>query len=216
MAFVSELFDQMRDLLNDATDTQVPYATKKLYLNRGINRLWPKVYRVVSDETLSVLDETYDYTIPVAAAYGHILSVEMETGEGTDQWERYAFYDIIPGDEDQTAIFRISHPVLPETGSGIRIRYAAPIPVISAASYAAAGSETWTGPDRAIGLPVLYAMGMIASRRLDDRQDHTRYSTTQNVNGVSDSDIMQASQLWMGQFEMELADMERPLPPTRD
>lgn len=214
MAYVSELFDQLRDLLNDATDTQVPFATKKLYLNNGINRLWPRVFKVAST-TITVLTETYDYDLPVGAADGHILSVELENDYG---YSRFVDYDIMDGDEDTAGVFRLARN--PDDadmlGYIIRIKYAAPVAQISAASYAAAGSEAWNGPDRARHLPVYYAMSMIAARRLDDRQDHTRYSTTQAMNGVTDTDIMQSASYWMGQFEAELNDMAKPLPIARD
>jgi hypothetical protein len=214
MAFVSDLFDQLRDLLNDASDTQVPYATKKLFLNNGIRRLWPRVYRLTSTTT-TILTETFDYALPVGAADGLVTVVELENDYG---YTRFNDYDLIDGDEDTAGVLRLTRN--PDSsdllGYDLRINYAAPVPLIAAASYAAAGSETWTGPDRAIHLPVLYAMSMIASRRLDDRQDHTRYSTTQAMNGVSDTDILQAASYWMGQFEAELNDMTKPLPIARD
>ena len=214
MAFVSELFDQLRDLLNDPTDTQVSFATKKLYLNNGINRLWPRVYKIAST-TVTVLTQQYDYTLPVGAADGLVLSVELENLYG---YTRFVDYDIMDGDEDATGIIRLTRsPNDSELlGNDIRIKYAAPIAQIVATSYANAGSETWVGPDRARHLPVLYAMSMIAARRIDDRQDLNRYSTTQAMNGVTDNDIMQTSAYWMGQFESELADMERVLPIARD
>jgi hypothetical protein len=215
MAFVSELFDQLRDLLNDATDTQIPYATKKLYLNRGIARMWPKVYRLATT-TITILTLTYDYALPVGAADGLIVSVELERLDGS--FVRFDDYDIMAGDEDLAGVFRLT--ANPDSvdllGYDIRIKYAAPVSLIAAASYAAAGSETWTGPDRAMGIPVHYAAALIAMRKIDDRQDTLRYSTTQAENGVTDQDIMSASQLWMGQFELELAEFERPLPPARD
>jgi len=215
MAFVSEMFDQLRDMLNDSTDTQVSFANKKLWLNRGIRRMWPSVYRIVVDTSLSVVDETYDYVLPAAIANGIITAVEIETGNGDDRYLRLEDYDIIEGDEDQAGVIRFS-AYLPEAGSIIRIRYAARVPTIVAASYAAAQSESWTGPDDAMDLPVLYAMAMIAGRKVDDRQDHTRYSTLQALNGVSDQDIMAVYQMWMGQFELELDQRSRPLPIVRD
>lgn len=215
MAFVSELFDQLRDLLNDASDNQVSYANKKLWLNRGIQMLWPGVYRVVVDTSITVVDQVWDYTLPAAVADGMILSVEAETEVGSNRFVRYEDYDIIDGDEDQAGVFRFSG-VLPLEGIDLRIRYAAPIPIISAANYAAAGSETWSGPDRARHVPVFYAAAMIAARKIDDRQDHTRYTTTDALNGVTDQDIMSAFQMWMGQFELELDKLSRPHPIVRD
>jgi len=215
MAFVSEMFDQLRDMLNDATDTQISYANKKLWLNRGIRRMWPSVYRIVVDTSITVVADTYDYTLPSAVANGVITAVEIETGNGDNRFLRLEDYDIIEGDEDQTGVIRFT-TLLPEAGAEVRIRYAARVSTIVAASYAAAGSEAWTGPDDAMDLPVLYAMAMIAGRKVDDRQDHTRYSTLQALNGVSDQDIMAVYQLWMGQFELELDARSRPLPIVRD
>jgi hypothetical protein len=213
MAFVSELFDQLRDQLNDATDTQVPFATKKLYLNRGIHRLWPGIYRLVST-TIPLVQAVYDYSLAAAVADGHIVSVEVSTVTAGTEFRRFTDYDIIPGDEDLAGVFRVVRH--PGDGFIVRIKYVAAIPTIAAASYAAAQSETWTGPDRAMGLPVAYAMGLITSRKIDDRQDTNRYSTTQALNGVTDQDLMAASQMWFAQFELELESQSRPLPPARD
>jgi hypothetical protein len=215
MAFVSELFDQLRDLLNDAADSQVTFSMKKLYLNRAIARMFPKVYKLAST-TITVLTVTYDYALPVAAADGLIVAVELERSDGS--FVRFDDYDIVAGDEDLAGVFRLT--VNPDRtdllGFDIRIRYAAPVPLIVAADYTAAGSETWSGPDRAMGIPVYYAAAMCTLRKIDDRQDTLRYSTTQALNGVTDQDMMANAQLWMGQFELELQEFDRPLPPARD
>lgn len=213
MAFVSDMFDQLRDLLNDPTDTQVPFTTKKLYLNRGIARMWPSVY-FISTDTVALTAGTYDYGLTTLVSGGHLLSVEVNSIVDALRYSRLDRYDVVPGDEDLGGrIVLLDNPV---TGTSLRIKYAAPIAQIAAASYAASQSETFVGPDRAIGLPVLYAMGMIAMRKLDDRQDTDRYSTTQAENGVTDQDIMGSAQTWFGQFELELETMGRVLPPARD
>jgi len=214
MAYVSELFDELRDFLTDPADTQVTYALKRLYLNRGIARMWPRIFRLQS-VSITVASGTYDYALPVGAADGLITSVELESGSG---YSRFVLYDIMDGDEDTAGVFRLttSPDAASLLGNDIRVKYAAPVSMISSATYAAAQSEAWTGPDRMMHLPVLYAMSLITLRRLDDRLDHTRYTTTQAMNGVSDSDIMQTAAYWMGQFETELVDMERPLPIARD
>lgn len=212
MAYVSDLFDQLRDLLNDSADTQVSFATKKLYLNRGINRMWPAIWRVAT-ASVTLVPDTYEYSYPVALADGYLLSVEISDEDG-DDYVRTNAYDIVTGDEDLAGIIKV--PTNPAAGQLLRLRYVAAVPVIAASTYSAAGSEAWTGPDRAMGLPVLYAMGMIAARKLDDRQDASRYSTTQALNGVTDQDIMGSAQMWFGQFESELLALERPLPVARD
>lgn len=222
MAFVSEIFDQIRDQLDDTADSQVAFATKKLYANMGIRRMFSGgsgIWRLVTDSTVALVDDTFEYAIPstVSASGGRIVSVEVETELSSAQYTRLTHYDVIPGDEDLAGRLIFTGPYLPsEEGALVRIRAAVPCSQISAATYVAAQSETWAGPDAAIHLPALYALGMIAARRLDNRQDHTRYSTTQASNSVQDQDIMQSSQLWLAQFELELDAMSRPLPIAKD
>lgn len=213
MAFTSEMFDQLRVLLNDPTDAQVPFATKKLYLNRGIAMLWPRVY-VTATANVSLTSGVYEYTATPDMMDGFIISLEINSLSDTSRYIRFDAYDLIPGDEDLAGKFVL--PFSPSTGTTVRVRYVTAIPKIAAASYAASQAETWLAPDRAINLPVFYAMGMIASSKIDDRQDTLRYSTTQALNGVDDRDIMAAGQLWFGQFELEVESMNRPLPPARD
>ena len=216
MAFVSQMIDQLRDLLNDATDTQVPYATKKLYLNLGIARLWPHVW-YLDEFSVDLSSSEVDYNLDADVSRGRIVSVEYvpATPSGGEGAYRLSDYDLIPGDEAELGYIRI--PFKPGNSADfIRLKVALPIPFISAANYAASQAETWLGPTRALGLPVLYAMGMIAARKLDDRQDTNRYSTTRAINGVTDSGIIQASQVWFSQFEIELEAMTELLPPARD
>jgi hypothetical protein len=213
--YVSEMFDELRDLLQDPLDANVIYGLKKLYLNRGISRLWPKIFRIQST-SITMTSGTYDYALPVGVADGIVISVELEDAYGG--FQRFVHYDIMDGDEDLAGVFRLT--LNPDTagivGLSVRVKYASPCLLIGSASYAAAQSEAWTGPDRAMHLPVQYAMSLITLRRLDARLDYDRYSTTQAANGVSDSDIMQTAAYWMGQFEAEIDEQERPLPIARD
>lgn len=215
MAFTQEMFDQLRDFLTDPTDNQVDFSTKKLYLNRGIARLWPKVFRVMDAGTVTIASNQYDYDLPATMNHGHVLTVEIESGNATGLYYSVGHYEVIPATESAVAKLKIGG-TLPAAGAKLRIRYAAPVPRITAASYSAAGSETWNGPEEAIGLPVVYAMGLISLRRLDDRLDHNRYSTTQAMNGVDEQDLISSAQLWFGQFDIELNELgkrfERYLP----
>lgn len=215
MAFVSDLFDQLRDLTNDATDSQVTFATKKLYLNNGIRRMWPNIWRVL-EEVLITDGVTRNWDLETGTSQGLVVSVSIETEDTSGEYVPYNEYMIIDGDEDAVQSKFLLTGVMPESGVRIRIRYAAPCGLITAANYAAAQAQSWSGPDNAMHLPVWYAMSMIAARKVDDRQDTLRYSTTQATNGVDDQDIMSFSQMWMGQFELELASFDRPLPISRD
>lgn len=214
MAFVSEMVDQLRVFLNDTGDTQVSFATKKLFLNRGIQVLWPAIYRI-TETTIAVTTADSIYALPIAVTQGLVLSVELRDSTDNDDYLRLANFDVIAGDEDTAGYIRLGRR--PTSDSALlRIRYATPISQIAAATYVAAQSEVWVGPDRALNLPVLYAMAMITSAKIDDRQDHTRYSTTQAANGTADSDILTASSAWLNQYYAELEQLTRPLPPTRD
>jgi len=216
MAKVSEIFDQIRALTNDASDTQVPFATKKLYVNRGIALLWPGIWRVVT-ETIPLTTGVTEYAASAALADGYVLSCEISEDADGDNFDRFEAYELMPGDEDKAPALYIRDPrVVASSDFDLRFTYAAPPALVTAASYAAAQAENWTGPDRALNLPVLYAMYLIAGSKVDDRQDHTRASTTQAMNGVNDQDILAGSQFWLNQFYAELEALTRPLPPTRD
>lgn len=216
MAYVSEMVDQVRDMLSDPDDLQVSIGVKRMYLNRGIAMLWPTIHRFVTATVIPVVADQFDYALPVAVADGMIISVEISSIAAGTQFERFNEYDIISGDEDLAGVLRIAIDTVAFTGYTLRITYAAPIPAIVGTTYTAMETEVWTGPDRALHLPVLYCLAMASMRKIDDRQDHTRISTTQMQNGTTDNDIMSSSQMWMSQFELELEKQGRPLPPARD
>jgi hypothetical protein len=213
VAYVSQCFDELRALLADPNDAKLSFDTKKLFLNRGIDRLWPRLWRVT---------ET-GYYLPAGERMvnlggddrrGRIIGVWWE--DHTGQRYRIGRFDVIAGDEDQNAALRLAGPVSASTAQTVYVRAAVPIVQIGAASYVAAQSEVWTGPDKAIELPVFWAMGLAAMRRLDDRQAFSRYSTTRALNGVDDRDIVDASSYWFSEFWRGVAELEVPLPPTTD
>lgn len=208
------MVDQLRDLLNDSTDTQVTIAMKKLYLNRGIARLWPKVHKIAT-ATIDLNADDYIYDVPAAVGDGMIVAVEFHDSDDDQDFQRFSDYDYIPAGHSATGRIRINRDIAEATAE-LRIMYAAPIDYISGSTYAAMQSETWTGPDRALALPVYYAAALCAMRKIDDRQDTNRYSTTQGQNGVTDRDMLALAQTWMGQFELEVGEMERPLFPAVD
>lgn len=216
MAFVSEMIDELRDLLVDPDDEQVPLAMKRVYLNQGISNMWPSMFRLVTASLIPIVAATPDYSLPAAVADGFITSVEISTTDTSVFYQRLNEYDIIFGDEDSAGILRLGLDSTSFAAYDIRVTYAAPCSPIVGTTYAAMQAETWVGPDRARHLPVFYAMAMCSLRKVDDRQDYKRVSTTQMTNGTTDNDIMQSSQLWMSQFELELDKLSRPLPVARD
>ena len=73
-------------------------------------------------------------------------------------------------------------------------------------------TDVYAGPSGTDELPVLYAMGITQSRRIDDRVDYRRMSVTTGSNGIGPADLMEASQFWFAQFELLLERWAMPLP----
>lgn len=215
MSTAADMVDDLRDRLNDAGDTQVPFATKIRFLNRGIAAMYPKVFKVVRDTTLVIVDDQFEYNFPAGVGTGKVLTVEIETSSTSDRFTPMNRYDIIPS---LTApVLVLLDPALPaEADSRIRITTADRVDPYVAASYVASQSVTYTGPAGTEELPVLYAMGLATARVLDDRMDYTRYSATQVNNGVDPNDIMQVSQFWFAQFELLLDRLQQPFPIARN
>ncbi len=215
MSFVSEMVDDLRDRLNDVGDTQVPFATKLRFLNRGQAAMYPKVFKLTRDNTLVLASNTFEYTVPTGVGTGKILTVEIETGNATARYVPLQRYDFIPSLTNPTLV--LLDPAIPSAaGAKFRITSADRMTPFAAANYAAAGSEVYTGPAGTEELPVLYAMGLATARVLDDRMDYTRYSATQQNSAVDPNDIMQVSQFWFAQFELLLDREMTPLPPSRN
>jgi len=97
---------------------------------------------------------------------------------------------------------------------GSRIRLNAMVPLTQFTPGSGGLAETYTGPTGTEQIPVLYAIGMWAATRVDDRAVSSRYSNTQALNGVDLVDHMTASQFWMGQFELLLDRAAMPAVPV--
>jgi hypothetical protein len=209
-----DMIDDLRDRLNDAGDTQVPFATKLRFLNRGQAAMFPRVFKMVRDTTLVIASNTFEYTFPAGVGTGKVLTVEVETSASSSRFVPLNRYDVIPSLTTPTLV--LLDPVLPvEVGSSIRIVTADRLDAFVAANYAASQSVLYTGPAGTEELPVLYAMGLATARVLDDRMDYTRYSATQVNGAVDPNDIMQVSQFWFAQFELLLDRLQMPFPVSR-
>jgi hypothetical protein len=138
-----------------------------------------------------------------------MLAVQVETEESAGEFFEATTHQILPG---STPILRFPGNRLPaEEGSLIRLTAIIPLTQFSVGEDGQ--DETYTGPTGTEQIPVLYAMGMWAATRLDNRMIHESYSTTQALNGIDAVDHMTASQFWMGQFELLLERMSMPTPP---
>lgn len=206
MALCSDLLADLNDLINDATNAQIPEATKIRYLNHGIRAMYPKIYKTVRDTTVVLVADTYEYNIPSAVGSNTMgLRVEIETGVATGRYDAAANYYVIPGLTDP--ILQLGGGALPAP-AGSRVRFTAAKQLTEFAT----SSSSYDGPTGTEQLPVLYALGMVASRTMDDRLDHRRYPTITGANGVTPTDLQNASTFWFSQFELLLDRRAMPLP----
>lgn len=214
MSSAGDMIDDLRDRLNDAGDTQVPFSTKLRFLNRGQAAMFPRVFKMVRDLTLVLQADVYEYTFPAGVGTDKVLTVEVETTASSSRYVPLSRYDIIPSLTVPTLV--LLDVALPApVGSSIRITTADRLDPFVAANYTASQAVVYTGPDGTEELPVLYAMGLATARALDDRMDYTRYSATQVNGAVDPNDIMQVSQFWFAQFELLLDRLQMPFPVSR-
>lgn len=206
MATCQDMLDDLGDRLNDALHTQIPQATKIRYLNHGIRATWPKLYRTVRDSTTLLINNQFEYAIPAAVGNNSkFLRVEVESAAGSNRYVPLFDFEIIPGLTDP--ILTLENTALP-SAVGAKIRYTA---AKMLTEFTVVGS-VYDGPVGSEELPVLYAMGLALTRRLDDRIDHRRFSTTANGNAVGPDEIMTAGQFNFAQFELLLERFSMPLP----
>ena len=208
MATLLNMLDDLRDRLNDPGDTQVPLATKKRYLNHGIRATWPRLYRTARDTTLVLTTDTFEYAIPAAVGNnGKIMRIEIESAVASGRYHQIENYRLLPGLTDP--ILELEGSTIPGTdGARIRITAAKPLTELSA------DADVYDGPQQTDELPVLYAMGLALTRRLDDRLDHRRLSTVSGMNQVGPDEIMTAGQFNFAQFELLLERFAMPLLPV--
>lgn len=208
MATLLNMLDDLRDRLNDGGDTQVPLATKKRYLNHGVRATWPKLYRTVRDTTVTLVADTFEYAVPASVGNnGKILRIEVEEGVAENRYHLVHNFRLLPGLTDP--ILELEGPDLPSP-AGSRIRFTACRPLTELVN----DNDVYDGPAQTDELPVLYAMGLALTRRLDDRLDHRRLSSVSGMNQVGPDEIMTAGQFNFAQFELLLERFAMPLLPV--
>jgi len=73
----------------DYTNVQIHNA-----LNTALSSAYPKLYVTVTDETLAILADTYEYTIPTGSLMDHLCRVEIENGDLTSQFTPDRYWDM--------------------------------------------------------------------------------------------------------------------------
>lgn len=206
MTTLLNMLDDLRDRLDDASDTKVSKTTKIRFINYGINATWPLLYTTVQDSTLDYDVDTTEYALPSTVGVDtRVIRVEIENALASGRFIELDDYDFVGGRTDPALGLRFLSRF--EDGSAIRVTAARRL------ANLAADADVFEGPPGTEELPVLYAMGCIAGRRVDPRTDYTRYKATQDVNGVGLADVMDSSQFWFAQFELLLDRMQlAPLP----
>lgn len=202
MTTTADLVATLRDLLDDGADEKVPYLIKVSFLNRGLAAMFPAIYRPVVDASLALAEDTFEYAVPAGVSGAKVVGLYVEQNGAGTRYVPLGGYYLVPGSPAQLIL---TTPYLPApVGSHVRFLAAGRLtPLVGEA-------DAYTGPDGTEGLPVLYAMGLVAARRVDPRLDYKRWSSTQN--GIDETVLMSASRYWFDQFEAELARAEMALP----
>lgn len=206
MATLQDMLDDLNDRLADANNAAgAGEAAKIRYINHGLRAMYPRVYRTVSDNSLVIAADTYEYTLPATLDFARIFRVEIETGSGTARYTHLYDYEIVPTQENK--IIRLDALELPvDTGAKLRVFGAQPLTALVATNH------VYDGPPGTEEIPVWYALGLVLSRRLENRVDYTRYATNVAGNGVDINEVMNASQFAFAQFELLLDRHALPFP----
>lgn len=206
MPTLTNMLDDLRDLLDDSNDTKYSAATKTRWINHGQNAMWPYIYQVVRDDSLAMASGTMEYTIPSEVGYESVLiGVEVETTSGEFVKLDGRQYDVVPHLTDQLLIFRGSSIPGVDTGS-IRITAALPLTELSI------GTDVYSGPKVTSELPIMYAMHKAMARDIESRLQWYRFSTTQGLNQTSSDDFIMSSAKWMELFQAGLERLRMPAP----
>lgn len=204
MTTLADIRTDLSDRIDDTVGA-LPNATRDRYINHGIRAMWPKIYQTLSDTTLELIEDTFEYTIPAAFNNAKIIRVELEIGDGEGRYIHLYDYEIVPLQESK--ILALKQVELPAAvGSRIRIIGARPLATLSA------DADVFEGPPGTEEIPVWYALGVILSRGIEPRTNYARYTTTVAANGVDIEEVMATSQFCFSQFQTLLDQYEMPLP----
>jgi len=215
--YEDELIDQLRDLLQDDTDTQVSFDKKQRYLNKGMRAMWPRIFQITSDSTTQFVDNQYEYTIPAAVRNGRYILFEKSEAADDDFFYPmdYEDYKVLPQTAGADKIILGFDPGSTWEDGYIRVTAAVPLTPFAGANYAGAASELYTGPDYTSEGPVLYAMSRLANFPLDDRMDYGRYSVQAQNRAASPQEHLAVSAYWLDEFERRLDEWKMALPSAR-
>lgn len=211
MATLQTLLDDLNDRLGEANNAAGAGEPAKIrWLNQGINAMWPNFYEIVSDSTLEFVADQRDYALPSGFLdRAKVYSVEIESADGNGLYfptDDFDYFAGISATETVGGILSLRTVNGYAVGAKIRVKAIQPLD-----NYAAAAT-TITLPVRAYELPVLYALGIEASRKIAGRTKYQRYTTTVTQNGVDINEVMNSGQYWFAQFELMCERLAMPWP----
>jgi len=209
MATLTNLLDDLRDLLSDSGDTKYTEARKIRYINAGQRAMFPDVYRILQDATEVLVTDQYEHAVPAALNEGVLLGVELETTASSSDFNQLdgRVFDLVPNASfGNTLVFKNTNELPGVAGAAIRFTAAVPLTELTT------GADTYSGPAITQDLPVLYAMGLAMARDLEARLNYYRFSTTQALNGTVLEDFSTSSAYWFEQFSKQLAKVKMPMP----
>lgn len=183
-------------------------------VNEGIQACYPLIYKPVVDTSLSVLSETWEYTVPnMPGTYNgssrpipRISTVDILVANvGTVPYRPVRAFEVIRG---TTPILKLKWLEVP--GSTLRIKGFGPFPDL--ADYTASMDALW--PSEAAYLPTIYAAASLllsgeagrvrqSSGAVDNREQANRTGSSASIGGIL-----------MNRFRQELAlSAMGPMPP---
>lgn len=203
MADLDDLLDDLNDRIDDDADTQVTEARKIRYINHGIRAMWPRIYRTLTDSTIEIAADTYEYALPSGFDNAWITRVDIETDDASGLWLPVEDYEILPVLTGRSIIIERPH-----VNAGARLRVMA----AKRLTELVAPTDVYDGPPGTEEIPIWYALGLVMTRRHENRIDYTRYSTVAAANGVDIAEVMSSGQFAFAQFELLLERAAMPMP----
>jgi len=213
----SDQIDQLRDLLEDAADSQITFLRKQWYLNAGMRAMWPRIHQIVTDSTDQFIDDTYEYTIPATVRGGRMVLIEKSNATDDDFFYPFDYdeYEVKHGAGGADVLVLKFDPGSTWEDGYLRYTAALPLTAYASANYTAAQSEVYTGPDYTVEGPVLYAMSRIGAIPLDDRMDYGRLSVQAQNRSATPQEHLAVSAYWLDEFERRVDEWKMALPVAR-
>lgn len=172
-------------------------------LNRGLDACFPLIYKPVLDETLTILADTYEYTVPSVSSsvtyIPYVSSVELKDSGDTN------YYEVRSWEVRRGATPKIKFRRVTSVGATVRVNGFAPFPHLTASDSLDA---LW--PGNADDVLVLYAaQDLLASGEAGRvRSDSQAVDSREQANRVGSS--MSAANALFSRYQQALSNAAMP------